>query len=164
MRLGSRATPEDFWAKVNKDAPNGCWEWTAAIHRWGYGATEFNGQTRAHRAAWTLLRGPIPAGMELCHKCDNKRCVNPDHIFLGTHAENMADLKAKGLNPRGERIRHTLTEEQVKTIRREYAYIRGRNGSSNASELAARYGVTPGAIVSAAVGRTWKHLNEASIP
>lgn len=96
---------ERFWAKVNKDGPipahvpelGPCWVWTAALHRRGYGWFRFNGTpTLAHRVSWELTNGPIPDGLQVLHKCDNKPCERPDHFFLGTDADNMADKTAKG--------------------------------------------------------------------
>jgi len=76
--------------------PNGCLEWTGCTSH-GYGLIGVNGnQVQAHRVAWELANGPIPAGMEVCHKCDRPPCCDPEHLFIGTHTDNMADMAAKG--------------------------------------------------------------------
>jgi hypothetical protein len=96
---------ERFWAKVNKDGPTQphmdtpCWAWTAATHE-GYGVfivpgSEEYREQRAHRLSWTLANGPIPEGLQVLHRCDNPACVRVDHLFLGTHTDNMRDMVAK---------------------------------------------------------------------
>lgn len=97
-----------FWEKVERQGPDECWPWTGAT-RSGYGALWIDGVLqRAHRVSWVLNVGPIPKGQHVLHRCDNPPCVNPTHLFLGSHADNMADKAAKG------RVRSgSLTETAV---------------------------------------------------
>lgn len=100
MTLAPTNTIEDrFWSKVRKD--DGCWEWTASVNRRGYGWLHFGGKVerkalKAHRVSWEIHNGPIPDGLWVLHKCDNPRCVRPDHLFLGDRTDNMRDCAAKG--------------------------------------------------------------------
>lgn len=87
--------PERFWLNVEKSA--GCWEWIGAKRSTGYGQiVKDHRNYLAHRVAWELTNGPIPDGMFVCHHCDNRTCVRPDHLFLGTTTDNMRDMVAKG--------------------------------------------------------------------
>lgn len=105
-RLPKLVTPEDWreryrqrlLAKV-RIAPSGCWEWLGARDPRGYGRFQAEGHKRAHRAAWALFRGPIPAGLLVCHHCDNPPCCNPDHLFVGTMSDNIRDGYVKGRIP-----------------------------------------------------------------
>jgi hypothetical protein len=104
-----------FWNKVNKDASGGCWEWIGNMHNNGYGLICIDKtHWRAHRLSYCIKHGSIPEGMYLMHQCDNKVCVNPEHLKPGTHQENMADMKAKGRAAKGKRKR--LTDDQIRYI------------------------------------------------
>lgn len=111
----------------------GCWEWTGPKRISGYGVAHFNGvQWRAHRLSYFLVNGEIPGNLYVCHACDNKRCVNPEHLFLGTHADNMKDCAKKGRN------RNAISGKLSQQIAKEFnAFI---------TETGHRHDITPDAV------------------
>lgn len=89
-----------FWDRVSIGGP-GCWEWEGSLTRWGYGQLGFRRKDkktmlRAHRLMWLILRGDIPPGLCVCHTCDNRKCVRPSHLWLGTVGDNNRDTALKG--------------------------------------------------------------------
>ena len=101
--LGRRQqTIARFWANVDQSSE--CWEWKAARDPYGYGAARYEAKKiHSHRLAYILTYGPIPKGMQICHRCDNPPCCRPDHLFLGTAADNAADREQKGRGRHGRK-------------------------------------------------------------
>lgn len=98
-----------FNNKIDRNGPNGCHIWVASTNKNGYGVLRtHDGYTLlAHRFAWELVHGEIPAGMLVLHRCDNRQCVNPDHLYLGTHKDNMRDMVARKRQATGLRNART---------------------------------------------------------
>jgi hypothetical protein len=146
-----------FWAKV--DTSGDCWEWRAYRRVEGYGQfTVRKGYfVSAHTVSYALANGPIPAGMVICHRCDNPPCVRPMHLFLGTPSDNAKDMVAKGRqgerHPGTARANARLTEESVRAIRAVPTY-RGV-----IKFLADQYGVSTHTIGAVRRGQKWKHVS-----
>lgn len=146
---------ERFWAKVNKYTLTDCWHWIGGKNEKGYGQLIVNGRMiKAHRFSYELHKGPIPEGKVVMHSCDNRKCVNPEHLSIGTQAENMLDMKNKNRQARGSS--HTnckLNEDQVKEIK-----IKLNLGLSQ-RKIANEYGIHESQISLIKTGRTWKDVN-----
>jgi len=131
---------------------SGCWNWQGQISTSGYGRYRYPGGSYAHRFSYTVHIGKIPDGMYVCHSCDNPVCVNPEHLWIGTHNDNMADKKIKNRqnHPHGElNSSAVLTETDVHFI---------RAARESAGSLAKRYGVSKHAIWHVKSRRTWQHI------
>jgi hypothetical protein len=171
-----------FWAKVDKGGgPDACWLWTGAKHSVQYPYGEIGikggGPRGAHRISWEIANGLIPPGGVICHHCDNPACVNPAHLFLGTHADNAWDKVRKGRAPRGDNHPNRLHPERLKW-KDTHAYrlnpellarkltaadalaIRARwaAGGVEQKALAAEYGVSTATVNHIIHRRAWKHL------
>lgn len=151
---------ERFWAKVNiPDDHEKCWEWQGSKDGNGYGSLIIRKkmiQVRltTHRISWEIAYGEIPEGLCVCHKCDNRKCVNPNHLFLGTNLDNIRDKIQKGRQPVGEKVpNHKLTSEQVRLIRQEYA-----SGQKGQRKLAKEFGVDKTTIKNIVHRTTWKEV------
>lgn len=155
-----RGTPEErFWAKVDKREPDDCWEWQMGKVCGGYGSFQTGTMSspramRAHRFSWALAHGKIPEGMCILHKCDNPPCVNPNHLWIGSRADNNADKARKGRTARGTHVSSSkLTEEQVREIRALYA-----SGKCTEQFLGDMFGVSDSNICLIVKRRTWRWL------
>lgn len=165
---GSRARAplsERLWRQIDCRGPDDCWPWIGKSRQSGYGYIQSDGgrdgrKLLAHRAAWEVTHGPIPAGeghhgTVVRHKCDNRLCCNPAHLELGTQADNVRDMDAKGrrvavLRVGTEHHMTKITEDDVRAI---------RASGERLAVLAARYGMSTGGIKQIRHRRTWKHVD-----
>ena len=156
-RLHIRRITMGFDEKWKLDPSSGCWEWIASKNSHGYGAIQIKkGLTRgAHRTAYELFKGVIPPGLHVCHRCDNRKCVNPAHLFLGTNADNMKDRHEKDGYAQGEKHANALlTQDQVKLI-----YSCMQNAPTGAGRSIAKFfGVSEHTISKIKHKKLWRHL------
>jgi len=148
-----------FWSKVTKT--ESCWIWRGHTYPDGYGQLKWRTRpTRAHRVSWIIHFGPIPTGKQVLHRCDNPKCVNPDHLFLGTNLDNMTDKKNKGRcnNGGGGKLkgelhgRHKLKDSDILEIRRR------RSSGETYLSIAASFGVGITTIYKIINNQSWKHI------
>lgn len=157
MAKPKRLLAERLWSRLEPDLNSGCWLWNGPVWANGYGVIGRGGRDGgtfgAHRAAWEVTNGPIPPGMNVCHRCDTPPCINPAHLFLGTTADNIADKTAKGRTPHGERQYSAyLTEDLVREMRAAH----GRGHSTAA--IARVVGMNYGNISAVLRNKSWRHL------
>lgn len=147
-------TEERFFNKIELIPFHTCWEWIGARHSpIGYGSFQ---KTKAHRFSYELHKGAIPTGLCVMHTCDNTMCVNPEHLVLGTHQENMIDRNKKGRQACLKGILNgnsKLTNSEVISIRKEYS-----NKESSLNGLAKKFKVSKKLVLNIIKHRAWKHL------
>lgn len=150
-----------FWGRV--EITDSCWLWSGGVSGFGYGHVSFRGlQTSAHRLSYRMHCGAVPSGMVVCHKCDNPRCVNPSHLFVGTQKDNIRDMVEKGRMWTQVRPEDSLgtknpaakiTEADVLAIRNTYATGRVRQ-----KDIAAQYGLDQTVVSCIVLGKSWPHV------
>jgi LysM repeat protein len=166
-----QSTTERLWSKITKaqDA-NSCWPWTGPVGTRGYGLLTVASKTKqAHRLVWEEQHGAISDGMVICHKCDNPNCCNPNHLFIGTQKDNLADCRAKGRFPAGPRHGLALHPERrargskvstAKLTERDIPEIyHAKVAGDSIYAIAERYGVSASTIHLVCKGKTWRHAN-----
>jgi hypothetical protein len=168
-RLVAEPLEERFWNNVYKEHPSGCWLWEGSTDRGGYGWVMGMGERKAHRVSWVIHFGVIPDELFVLHKCDNPSCVNPEHLYLGTHLDNVRDAKerkryrgavgdANGLRKYPEKVRGSnngmskLTEADVVEMRQL------RAEGARVSDIAEKYKLTCAHTSKILVGKLWSHV------
>lgn len=157
-RLRGETLLERLMARVKKNEKTGCWEYTGSLNGKGYGVLSINKTSvKAHRVSYEEFVGRIPGDLFVLHKCDNRKCVNPKHLFLGTHIENMQDMVRKGRSlrkPGSKQPNSKLKESDISTIRSRLS-----SGESS-KDISVSYSVTRTTISRIKNNKAWTHVKE----
>lgn len=167
MKYKSTETPDDrFRRKINFNGPvpehqpslGRCWLYMSPPLPDGYGQFKVKRKTlRAHRFSYELYVSPIPAGMVVCHKCDNRMCVNPSHLFVGTVQDNEDDKRSKNRQAKGEHHgKSRMTVDKVRSLRKR------RSEGASYDVLAAEFGIERTTVAQIVKRKTWTHVSDAS--
>lgn len=145
-----------FWAKVQRGLPEECWLWTAGVQAFGYGrfssGRKLGISTLSHRVSWVLAHGEVPEGLCVLHSCDNRLCVNPHHLFLGTNQDNSDDMVSKARQVQGEQHGNAkLSEDKVNGILYD---------TRTQQEIARAYQVSQSTISRVKSGESWKEITK----
>ena len=149
---------EKFYRRCEPDLNSGCWLWTGAAKKWGYGHVATPIATGAHRMSYLITKGEIPAGLVVRHKCDTPACVNPEHLLLGTMADNVRDRDERGRTSRDHAIKGeahvnaVLTEAIVRDIRAAHA------AGEEVRDIAKRLGIRRQVVSRIHLRQRWKHI------
>jgi len=155
-----KTAEERFWSFVNKGDENECWNWTGYKNNKGYGQIRIDGNVFSHRYSFVTynqfgLSFEDIQGCCICHECDNRACVNPAHLFVGTHDDNMIDKETKGRTAKGEKIGNAkLQDFHIREIR--HAYLAG---GVTQKQLADEFGVSRPLISYIVNNKLWTHIN-----
>ncbi len=146
-----KESPREYIESRSTPVPeSGCWLWEGCWDLQGYGQCRYLGSYYAHRVSYAAFHGPIPEGMFVCHKCDTRACCNPDHLFVGTHEDNMADAVKKSRMRPGEKHHNAkLTDEMVRLI---------RSSKESSTVMGKRLGIASGAIRQVRCRSKWRHV------
>jgi hypothetical protein len=153
--MSEKTLEERFDAKYIPEPNSGCWLWESGFDGWGYGRLKYRRKyLAAHRLSWTIHRGEIPTGMWVLHKCDTPVCVNPDHLFLGTHRDNMRDMVQKGRSY----WRFGETHPQAKLTKEDVAAI--LSDTRPKLIIASDYGIGASHVSAIQLRKKWHHLRD----
>lgn len=153
-----RPLPERFWEKVDKTSgPEACWLWRGGTGTHGYGVINIGKRIIdvTHRVCWKLVNGDIPPNKKVLHRCDNRLCVNPVHLFLGDDKVNLKDMTMKDRHGPGVKITTSDAIEIKKLL---------AQGTLSGMEIASLYGLDQSSICDIKAGRTWMHAKEGALP
>jgi hypothetical protein len=147
-----------FWDKVDRRGPDDCWPWKAGRDKDGYGRFAAGRTTRAHRYSWEVHNGPIPVGFLALHRCDNPPCVNPAHLFVGSHQDNIRDCVEQGRQSRLSGVvkaRAGVTNGRAKLTLAQVAAIRSAPANVSNSALGRQHGVSNVMVSKIRRGKAW---------